>query len=75
MPKSELVDLTVIIRKETELAVLVRNLGTSFARPDDGDKPAVWLPKSQIEIEWADQHRSRATITGERWLFEDKDLL
>jgi hypothetical protein len=35
----------------------------------------VWLPKSQIEIVWNDQHHSRATITGERWFFEDKELI
>jgi hypothetical protein len=66
-PKSELVDLTVVIRKETELAVLVRD--------PESDRPAVWLPKSQIEIEWADRHHSRATITGERWFFEEKELI
>lgn len=67
MAKSELVDLVVVIRKETEKAVLVRD--------PDSDKPAVWLPKNQIEIVWNDQHHSRATITGERWLFEDKRLI
>lgn len=66
MSRSELVDLHVVIRKETELAVLVRD--------PDGDKLPVWLPKSKIEIEWSDQHHSRAVITMPSWLAEREGL-
>jgi hypothetical protein len=41
--RAHLLDLTMLLHHETKLAVLVS---------DDGDKTnAVWLPKSQIEIE------------------------
>jgi hypothetical protein len=39
--RSELVDLDVVIKAETELAIGVENLKGRM----------VWLPKSQIEIE------------------------
>lgn len=43
MRSDPLVDLTMILHHETERAVLVS---------DDGDRrKAMWLPKSQIEIE------------------------
>lgn len=65
--KSDLVDLILVIRKETDRAVLVRD-------PDD-IKPLVWLPKSQIEISRDDPQPGRVTITGPQWLFEDKELV
>lgn len=68
--KSDLIDVTVQMHMETERAVLVS---------DDGDRnKAVWLPKSQIEIEFHSGMKERgkgtATITLPGWLAKDKEL-
>lgn len=61
--KSELVDIEVTIHAETDLAILVS---------DDGDKGnAVWLPKSQIEIE---KSGKTYVVTMPEWLADDKGL-
>jgi hypothetical protein len=67
MTKSDLVDLVVIIRKETDLAILVWN--------PEGKPFTVWLPKSQIEIARDDPMPGRATITAPSWLLQDKELI
>ena len=69
--KSNLVDLTVQVHVETAKAVLVS---------DDGDKEkAVWLPLSQIEIEYRPSMKERgnglAVITLPEWLAKDKGLI
>jgi len=62
--KSELCELEVAMHHETELAVLVSL---------DGDKDeAVWLPKSQIEIEYQDGF---LILTLPKWLAHDKGLI
>lgn len=68
MAKSDLVDIVVVIRKETELAVLVLPMDkmTAFT---------TWLPKSRIEISRDDPEEGRHTITGERWFFRNKELI
>lgn len=67
--KSDLIDIVVQMHAETEKAVLVS---------DDGDKDkAVWIPKSQCEVE------PKAVVKGERfhtitlpeWLAKDKGLI
>lgn len=43
MSRNELVDLTLAILHETDAAILVSDDGT--------EKRAVWVPRSQVEIE------------------------
>lgn len=43
MSKSDLTDLTLALHHETKLAVLVSETGD--------EKKAVWIPKSQCEVE------------------------
>lgn len=62
--RSNLVDVTVIVKHETPLAVLC----------DHGGKAPVWLPKSKIEIEANSDGRTH-TVTLEQWLAEDKGLV
>lgn len=67
--RSDLVDLTMAIHAETDLAILAS---------DDGDKAnAKWLPKSQIEIEklHAVRGNNEAVITMPAWLAQDKELI
>ena len=69
--KSDLIDVTVQMHAETEKAVLVS---------DDGDKAsAVWIPKSQCEIEFDASMKVRgngaATLTLPEWLAKDKGLI
>lgn len=61
--RSDLIDLVVELRHETEKAVLVS---------DGGD--AVWFPKSQCEIARSDDGRSHV-LTCPRRLAEEKGLL
>lgn len=64
--KSDLIDLTMQLHAETAFAVLVS---------DDGENDnAVWLPKSQIEIDMAED-RGIATVTLPEWLAKDKGLI
>lgn len=62
---SDIVDLTVEMHAETDRAILVS---------DDGDKNnAVWLPKSQIEI---DERKGKTLeIQVPEWLAADKGLI
>lgn len=65
MSKSDLVDLTVTRHAETEKAILVS---------DDGEQDgAVWLPKSQIEINV--DSGTTLQITMPEWLAIDKGLV
>lgn len=63
--KSDLIDGAVVVHAETQKAVLVS---------DDGEREgAVWLPKSQIEIE---KSRAGATVlTLPEWLAKDKGFI
>jgi hypothetical protein len=67
---SELVDLHLQKRWETDKAVLVTN-----GEIVDGKLHTVWLPKSQIEIEPTDELGVQLIITLPRWLAEDKGLV
>lgn len=63
--KSDLIDLDMFIHAETAKAVLVS---------DDGDNDrAVWLPKSQVEVEII--KGNQVTVTLPEWLAKDKGLL
>lgn len=54
--KSDLIDVMMILIRETEKAVLVA---------EDEEHDAVWLPKSLIEVE-----RKRQLEHSKRWLVE-----
>ena len=59
---SDLVDIIVEVKHETDKAILV----------DDGAKK-VWLPKSQIEFE--SNGDGTSTVTLPEWLARDKGLI
>ena len=64
--KSDLIDVACCQHAETDKAILVSETGER----DD----AVWLPKSQIEIE-NDSHKNFITVTLPEWLATDKGLI
>lgn len=67
MTKSDIIDLTVHLHHSTEKAILVS---------DDGDKKkAVWVPKSQIEIDEDQSKGSMITFACPEWLAKDKGLI
>jgi hypothetical protein len=62
--KSDLIDVAIQLHHETEKAWLVS---------DDGDrKRAVWIPKSQAEIESKGKHHE---LTMPEWLALEKGLI
>jgi hypothetical protein len=67
--KSDLVDLNVEIKHQTAQAVLI------FDPEDDERTKTIWLPHSQIEIEYKDQHKRFATVTMPEWLAIEKGLV
>lgn len=66
MAKSDLVDVAMIRHAETDKAILVSETGER--------ETAVWLPKSQIEIE-NDGQKNFVTITMPERLALDKGLI
>jgi len=64
--KSDLIDVAVIRHAETEKAILVSET--------EDKKDAVWLPKSQIEVE-NDGHKNFVTVTLPEWLAKEKGLI
>jgi hypothetical protein len=62
--KSELVDVTVILKHQTERAVLV----------DHGGKEPVWLPLSQCEIAPNTDGKTH-TVTMPTWLATEKEMI
>lgn len=60
--RSDLIDLSVIVKHRTAKAVLV----------DHGGEEPCWLPLSQIEIEGED---GNATVTLPEWLAKDKGMI
>jgi hypothetical protein len=62
--KSDIVDLTVILKRRTERAVLV----------DHGGAEQCWLPLSQIEIE-PNSDGKTYTVTLPQWLAEEKRMV
>lgn len=66
MTKSDLIDVSAQLHRETDKAVLVS---------DDGEREnALWLPKSQIEFTPPDR-KGVTTITLPEWLAKDKGLI
>lgn len=61
--KSDLVDITVMLKHETAKAWLV----------DDGSEKAVWIPKSNAELEPNRDGRT-FTLTLPSWLAIEKGL-
>ena len=68
--KSELVDVSVMIRAETDKAILV----SEGINGPDGKEIRHWLPRSQIEID-PNMGDDGATVTLPRWLCEEKGLI
>ena len=64
--KSNLIDIFGRVHAETERAV-------RFSETGD-DKDAVWLPRSQIEIEPASK-AGYVTVTMPEWLAQEKGLI
>lgn len=64
--KSDIIDLTLEILRETERAVHVH---------DGDEKKAVWLPKSQIEVDTTGQKPGVVVVTLPQWLARDKGLI
>ena len=64
----ELVDLKVLVCRDvdTDLAILVRL---------DEDAKKVWLPRSEIEVEYERDSGNIAIVTMPVWLAEEKDLI
>jgi len=68
MPRhNELIDLTMIVHRETDKAILASDSG------DAAD--AVWLAKSQVEIMQDDAHPGIHTITIPTWIATEKGLI
>ena len=63
--KSDLVDLALTIHADSGKAIQVSNLR--------GVK--VWLPRSQIEVEFADRNSKVATVTVPGWLAKECELI
>lgn len=63
--RSDLADVDVKVHHSTDKAVLVSKTG------DEED--AVWVPKSQIELE--PKGKDLAVLTGPEWLLIDKGLV
>jgi hypothetical protein len=61
--KASLFDVSGIIRRETEYAILL----------DHGGKKACWLPKSKIEIERGAD--SLVVVTMPQWLAENEGIV
>ena len=76
----ELVDLELDVARDNEadLAILVRvvipNLDCSDAAASFSVKK-IWLPRSEIEIEYKDRSRTTAIVTMPEWLAIEKGLI
>jgi hypothetical protein len=64
----QLVDLKLFVCRDvdTDLAILVRL---------DEDAKKVWLPRSEIEVEYERGSMNIATVTMPVWLAEEKELV
>lgn len=62
--RSDLVDISVVLLRETDKAWHVDH---------GGDAPA-WIPKSQAELE-RDQNGKTWTLTCPEWLATDKEMI
>jgi hypothetical protein len=62
--KSDLVDVIVVLKHQTDRAVLI----------DHGGKKPCWLPLLQIEIAPNEDGRTH-TLTMPQWLAEEKEIV
>lgn len=69
MTKSELVDISVQILRETEKAILVTE-----GLKKDGKRIDHWLPKSAVEGDLSRLYPEVVELTIPRWLYEEKGL-
>ena len=67
MPKREIIDIAGCLHEETEKAILF----SDTANKED----AVWLPKSQVEVEHDGGQERFVTVTLPEWLAKDKGLI
>jgi hypothetical protein len=65
--RSDLVDLTLHIHHETDAAILVSDTGE--------EKRAVWVPRSQVEIEKLGPRGNEAIVTMPQWLAIEKEFV
>lgn len=65
--RSDLVDLEVYVRRETDAA-------WGIADPDKAGN-IIWLPKSQCEIDGGEPPTKKATLTCPEWLAIEKGLV
>jgi hypothetical protein len=64
--RSDLIDVAMCRHAETDKAILASETGEK--------KDAVWLAKSQIEIE-NDGYKNFITVTMPQWLAKEKGLI
>lgn len=64
--RSNLEDIEVVVRRETEKA---------WGVVDPGGPALIWLPKSECEISDHDERSGRATLTAPDWLLVAKGLV
>jgi hypothetical protein len=62
---NDLVDLTVVVLKQTDAAYLVTDTGDT--------EDAVWFPKSQVEVEYRQGDLAKVTVPV--WLAMEKGLV
>lgn len=67
MSRSDLIDLAVIVRRETDKAWGIAS--------EDEAGAIIWLPKSQCEISDHKMPQGTATLTCPEWLAKDKGLI
>lgn len=63
--RSNLVDIDVVLRRETDLAY-------GFANPNGS--AIIWVPKSQCEFEGGDLPSCKGVVTMEDWKATEKGL-
>lgn len=65
--RSDLHDIEVFVRRETEKAWGIANPG----KPGD----LIWIPKSQCEIEQGEGPSKAAILTAPEWLLKERGLI
>lgn len=74
MGKKELVDISVMVRHETDSAYLLTDGRTEIKKGDEvPSELRVWVPKSQVEIEVLGNKSAIATMP--EWLAIEKGFI
>jgi hypothetical protein len=72
--KSDLIDISVMLRHETQSAYLVADGRTEIKKGDTvPSELRVWVPKSKVEIEFVG--KSSAILTLPEWLALEKGFI